>query len=218
MSHSLSMPQPAPFSWRRSSAISATLGFHAAVLLLLLAPPVAKQIVPALKPDPIVVQVVDPPPPPPPPPPVLEVQHHVNPPPVLTHVPPPPAPADPPPIVNQNPSTMGTPTTLEPPGPVVDSAPTETEPTPLGYSRRHAVAYPRKSVINNEQGTVILRVLIGSDGVPQRIEIEKSSGFLALDRAAREAVMKWRFTAGTKNGVPYTAWGRVPVEFQLEKQ
>jgi protein TonB len=91
-------------------------------------------------------------------------------------------------------------------------------PTPLGYGRLHAVPYPGPSARRGEHGLVLLRVLIGSDGVPQRIEIEKSSGFLALDRAARDAVMKWRFTAGTKNGVPYTAWGRVPIEFQLDKQ
>lgn len=216
MSHSLSMPHAAPFSWRRSSAISATLGFHAAVLLLLLAPPVAKQIVPALKPDPITVIVKDPPPPPPPPPPPIDVKPFVKPPPLARL--PVQAPPKPEPMPTADPTPMSTPVDTQPPGPQVDSTPAETAPTPLGYSRRHAVPYPRTSVIHNEQGTVILRVLIGSDGVPQRIEIEKSSGFPALDRAAREAVLKWRFTAGTKDGVPYTAWGRVPVEFQLEKQ
>ena len=59
-------------------------------------------------------------------------------------------------------------------------------------------------------------VLIGIDGTPQKVEISKSSGFDRLDRQAQEAVMRWRFVPGKRNGVPETMWNLVPVNFVLE--
>jgi TonB family protein len=53
-----------------------------------------------------------------------------------------------------------------------------------------------------EQGKVVLRVLIGTDGAPQKVEINKSSGFDRLDRQAQDTVMRWRFVPGKRNGVP----------------
>jgi periplasmic protein TonB len=67
-----------------------------------------------------------------------------------------------------------------------------------------------------EQGKVILRVLIGTDGMPQKVEISKSSGFDRLDRQAQEAVMRWRFVPGKRNGVPEAMWYVQPVNFVLE--
>ena len=67
-----------------------------------------------------------------------------------------------------------------------------------------------------EQGKVVLRVLIGTDGVPQKVEVNKSSGFDRLDRQAQDAVMRWRFVPGKRNGVPEAMWNLVPVNFVLE--
>ena len=67
-----------------------------------------------------------------------------------------------------------------------------------------------------EQGKVLLRVYIGADGVPQRVEINKSSGYDRLDRQAMDAVMRWRFVPGKRNGVPEAMWNLVPVNFVLE--
>ena len=64
MSHALSLSPNPPFSWARSSAISATLAFHAAVFVLLLAPPVLRQLTPVLPAAPITVLVQEPTPPP----------------------------------------------------------------------------------------------------------------------------------------------------------
>ncbi|MFN9476019.1 energy transducer TonB [Acidovorax sp.] len=75
---------------------------------------------------------------------------------------------------------------------------------------------PPTSQRKGEQGKVILRVLIGTDGAPQKVEINKSSGFERLDRQAQEAVMRWRFVPGKRNGVPETMWNLVPVNFVLE--
>jgi len=217
MSHTMTMPQAAPFNWRRSSAISATMAFHLAVLVLLFMPPVLQQLAPAVQPDPFTVLIKEPevlpkpiedlkPPPPP--------KKHEK---IVLKTPPPPIPQDI--VVRDEPSPMAHPMSDVPPGPVIptDITPQDTAPTPMGYGTRHAVPYPRAALKANEQGKVVLKVLIGTDGVPQRIEIAESSGHSSLDRAARDAVLKWHFTPGTKNGAPYEAWAYVPIEFHLDK-
>src|SRR3569623_1356114 len=214
MSHSMTMPQAAPFNWRRSSAISATMAFHLGVLVLLFMPPMLQQLVPVEKPDPITVLIKEPeilpkpieelkPPPPP-------KKHEI----IKVKPPPPPTPVQDE-VVRDEPSPAARPMADNPPGPSspTDITPQDTAPTPMGYGTRHAVPYPKAAMRANEQGKVVLKVLIGTDGVPQRIEIAESSGHTSLDRAAREAVMKWHFTPGTKNGAPYEAWALVPIEF-----
>lgn len=68
----------------------------------------------------------------------------------------------------------------------------------------------------NEQGSVIMRVLIGADGLPQKAEIRKSSGFDRLDQSAATTVMKWRYVAGRRAGVAEAMWFNVPINFVLE--
>ncbi len=84
------------------------------------------------------------------------------------------------------------------------------------YLNNPKPSYPAISKRMGEQGKVVLRVLIGTDGTPQKVEINKSSGYERLDRQAQEAVMRWRFVPGKRNGVPETMWNLVPVNFVLE--
>ena len=67
-----------------------------------------------------------------------------------------------------------------------------------------------------EQGKVVLRVLIGTDGLPQKVEVSTSSGYDRLDRQAQDAVMRWRFVPGRRGDVPETMWVSVPIVFNLE--
>ena len=84
------------------------------------------------------------------------------------------------------------------------------------YLNNPKPGYPAISKRMGEQGKVVLRVLIGTDGTPQKVEINKSSGYERLDRQAQEAVMRWRFVPGKRNGVPETMWNLVPINFVLE--
>ncbi len=84
------------------------------------------------------------------------------------------------------------------------------------YLNNPKPSYPAISKRMGEQGKVVLRVLIGTDGTPQKVEVNKSSGYERLDRQAQEAVMRWRFVPGKRNGVPETMWNLVPVNFVLE--
>lgn len=204
------------FQWKRSSAIGATMALHGLAVLAMLAPPayVAVQMTKDTPVMPITLKREEPPPPPPPP--VLKVEPFkpkVTP--VRTVAPPKPEPVRADPVVTETVTPMSYPAVTDP-GPVAPPAgPTETAPSALGYKSMKSVAYPRSAVNQRLEGTVMLRVLVGIDGVPQSIDIEKSSGHVVLDRAARDAVMKWRFEPGTRNGQPFAAYGLVPIAFRL---
>lgn len=74
--------------------------------------------------------------------------------------------------------------------------------------------YPIQSRRLGEEGEVLLRVLVSSQGSPKQVELLRSSGFPRLDEAAREAVAKWRFIPGRLGGVAVEAWIEVPVTFR----
>jgi protein TonB len=67
-----------------------------------------------------------------------------------------------------------------------------------------------------EQGKVVVRVLIGADGLPQKSELRQSSGFDRLDDAALATVMKWRYVPGKRDGIAEAMWFNVPITFRLE--
>lgn len=77
-------------------------------------------------------------------------------------------------------------------------------------------AYPRASRRLNEQGQVVIRVFVATDGSPQQGEIKTSSGFDRLDQEALRTVMRWRFVPGQRYGAPEAMWFNVPVNFVLE--
>ncbi len=77
-------------------------------------------------------------------------------------------------------------------------------------------AYPRQSRRLNEQGQVVIRVFVSTDGLPQQGEIKTSSGFDRLDQEALRTVLRWRFVPGQRFGTPEAMWFNVPVNFVLE--
>ena len=99
-----------------------------------------------------------------------------------------------------------------PPAPPVVQLPS----SDADYLQNPRPAYPAISRRLGEQGKSVIRVLIGTDGLPQRGEIGKSSGFDRLDQAAMASVMRWRFVPGKRNGVPEAMWFNVPVNWVLE--
>ena len=57
-----------------------------------------------------------------------------------------------------------------------------------------------------EQGKVVLNLLLSPEGVPQRVELHTSSGYERLDKAAIDAVIKWRCEPARRSGVPEAHW------------
>ncbi len=64
------------------------------------------------------------------------------------------------------------------------------------------------------QGTVLLYVEIEPDGRARNIKVQRSLG-LGLDEKAVEAVSKWKFKPGQKDGVPVTVQATIEVNFRL---
>ena len=214
----LTLPQPPALrlNWPRVGAASGTLSLHALAIALLLIPPAAIHLLNRQIDDKVIVTLVEPRPRLPDPPPDPEPVRIVHKAPPMAKPTPAPTPAPTPPLVVDTPSNEPA-ADPGPPGP--DAGATtiaDTAPTALAYLTRTPVPYPHDAAQRHEQGTVILRVLVGADGVPQTVEIEKSSGFRSLDIAARNAVSRWTFTPGTVNGVRSALWARVPIAFTLQ--
>lgn len=76
--------------------------------------------------------------------------------------------------------------------------------------------YPRLSRNNNEEGTVVLRILVKADGTAGAVEIKTSSGYPLLDNSARSTVQKkWRFKPATINGKAVDEWYEQRIPFTL---
>jgi protein TonB len=109
----------------------------------------------------------------------------------------------------------------------VPAAPSVTPPRPdsqeivqpssdADYLHNPKPPYPPMSKRLREQGTVIVRALIGDDGVALQAEISQSSGFDRLDRAALATALRWRYVPGKRAGVPTSMWFNLPFTFVLE--
>jgi TonB family protein len=64
------------------------------------------------------------------------------------------------------------------------------------------------------QGTVLLYVQVSPEGKAVNMRVLHSLG-LGLDEKAMEAVKKWRFKPGTKDGKPVTVEAQIEVNFRL---
>lgn len=84
------------------------------------------------------------------------------------------------------------------------------------YLRNPKPPYPALSRRLGEQGLVVYSVLIGVDGAAVSARLVKSSGFERLDKAAYEAIMRWRYTPGKRNGTPEAMTFNVPFNWVLE--
>jgi protein TonB len=85
----------------------------------------------------------------------------------------------------------------------------------LKVSHRVLPVYPMMARRHGLEGTVVLRVLVSETGGVGQAAVEASSGCADLDKAAVEAVRKWRFIPATRGGVAVAVWVRQPVTFRL---
>lgn len=76
--------------------------------------------------------------------------------------------------------------------------------------------YPALSKRLQEQGKVVVRVLIGTDGQASQASVKVSSGFERLDQAALNTVLKWRYVPGKRGGVAEAMWFDVPINWVLQ--
>lgn len=85
------------------------------------------------------------------------------------------------------------------------------------YLNNPAPAYPPLSRRLGEEGRVLLRVFVDPDGRAREVHIQSASGHARLDRAAQEAVARWRFVPARRGEESVGAWVLVPVSFTLKQ-
>jgi periplasmic protein TonB len=208
------------WDWLRVGAWSGSVAAHFGILLLIALPVTA----PVLRPqaETLIARWIETVPPPPtlPEPPPPSVPHPVRANPVRSQhaTPVQTTPVDVPaptvPVEDATPITDAT--ASEPATPANDIGAGGATQT-LAYATPLNPRYPPASIRAHEQGTVLLRVLVDEGGVPQRVEIARSSGHTRLDTAARESVMHARFRPVMRGGAAAAAWGIVPIEFRLDR-
>lgn len=145
------------------------------------------------KPEPVVVEKIEP---------VV-----ITPPPIVQTLAPPPPP-------------IAVTSTPPPPRPVTAAPAPPTGPVTVGDLNERllegrAPSYPIESRRKKEQGTVILRVQIGTDGRVQQISVAQSSGFERLDQAALKAARGWRWQPLVRDGQPVEIRGTLTFPFSL---
>ncbi len=84
------------------------------------------------------------------------------------------------------------------------------------YLENTPPAYPLIARERGYEGTVILEVLVNSEGRVGDIRLFKSSGYKILDKAALRAVRHWIFEPGRRGNTPIEMWVKVPVRFVLK--
>jgi protein TonB len=166
-------------------------------------------------PDLIVINISEPPQPPivqppkpkTPPQPEKIVQQVVSPPPIVQPVAPPPPPVA---VIPPPPKPVPVVAAAAAPAPVaVDNL----DEKMIGGSPPR---YPLESRRKKEQGTVELRLLIGTDGRVEQVSIAQSSGFDRLDQAALQAAKSWRWQPMIRNGQPVEVRGLLSIPFVLK--
>jgi protein TonB len=144
--------------------------------------------------------------PPPPPPPAPRLPEVV--PPVLREVviaTPPPTSRD---VITERPA--------DPPGTDVAPPPPPVTPPRAIVETQTGPTYPVLSRRLREEGTVRLRLTVGTDGSVIAADIIQSSGHMRLDDAAVDWVLRhWRYEPAMQGTMPLEATTEAALEFQL---
>jgi TonB family protein len=80
--------------------------------------------------------------------------------------------------------------------------------------RRADAKYTDFAVRDKVQGTLQLRLVVDASGLPQRISVARPLGY-GLDAGATEAMRKWRFAPGTRDGSAVATGVLVEQQFSL---
>lgn len=82
------------------------------------------------------------------------------------------------------------------------------------YLNNPPPTYPALSLRLNEAGKVVVRVLVGKNGLALEGSVGHSSGYDRLDQAALKAVLQWRYVPGKIDGQARDMWFDVPITFK----
>jgi protein TonB len=77
--------------------------------------------------------------------------------------------------------------------------------------------YPAPARQRGIEGRVVVRLVVGADGVPAEVRVAQGSGSDLLDAAAVDAVRQWRFEPARRAGVAVPEERLAPVVFRLRR-
>jgi protein TonB len=201
-----------PF-WRRSMALTVIAALHALALLVAFGMETHPEMVSPLQA--LTVRMLDMAPTP------AKIEPPKPPP-----SPPRKAPLGPPPILTAASTTAAAPSFAVAPQP--EARPVEAPPAPpappvivaarfdADYLQNPKPVYPAMSRRQGEEGKVVLRVRVSTQGAALSVEVKQSSGFVRLDEAARAAVEKWRFVPARQGSEAVESLVLVPLNFTLD--
>ena len=126
---------------------------------------------------------------------------------------------DPPGAAAELKASVERPAPVPAPSPVVAKAPPEEGITRMatpsgGYQVRPS--YPATARRLGIEGTSMLRVFVAADGRVADVQVDRTAGHPDLDRAAMDAVRRWKFEPGRRGSEPVGMWVRLPVQFVLK--
>ena len=213
MTYTLSRPSP----FQRSSLLAVVIALHAGIFLLILA---ARTIAPQIMEMPLIVDLLQPP--------ETRKEPEAKPLPVVRPQPvrqkPVPVPKAPVPVIETTTSTAPAPATAiaaPPENKTANAAPAEESFSQArfdaNYLRNPAPPYPALSKRMSEEGKVVLRVSVNSQGTADSVEIKTSSGSPRLDESAQKTVRNWKFVPAKRGDTPVQSWVLVPIIFKLEQ-
>jgi len=187
----------------------------------LVAPPAPRTVAP---PPPPAIPTPPPPKPPPPPPPKPKPKPKPVPKPAPKPKPKPAPPPPPEPVVAPTPPAPAPPAPAAPSAPVAPAAPVAA-PVEVPVVPAHTRAtskrnpkpeYPSIARRRGWEGKVLLRIHVGADGLPGRVEVATSSGREVLDESAVRTVKRWTFTPAMRGAEPVDSELTLSIVFKLD--
>jgi len=105
----------------------------------------------------------------------------------------------------------------EPVKPVVDPVPVLVEAAiDPRFARDFQPPYPPAKLRMGENGRVVVRVQIGTDGRVRAIELVSATDTIFFEATRRYALRHWRFTPATRDGLPVESWKTMTLRFEMK--
>lgn len=80
------------------------------------------------------------------------------------------------------------------------------------------VVYPSNAAAKRQEGSVVLGLLLDTDGSVLDVKLLVSTGFMELDNAAKKNGWKAKFSPPEFNGMPVRVWVQMPIDFNLQDE
>lgn len=119
--------------------------------------------------------------------------------------------ADGPVILDPPPLPPGPAVTLDPPAPPKLVA-AQIDPR---YAGQLQPDYPLRQQRAGVEGSVVVRVLIGTDGRVKAVELVRADDPAFFEATKKRALAKWRFKPATRGGVAIESWREMTVSFVI---